>query len=264
MFEDLAAVQAEFGVRFCLIGATARDVWFRDGGHTPPLRATNDIDVTVAVPTHEAWEQVRDFLTQNKNYYPKAGNPIKLFKKISIGDRGYEAELDILPIGGIENHDREVVLSGKDGNLQTLGMQEVYDQAMSIEIDAHFRGTIATIPQICLLKLVSYGNNPERRNHDKGDILAMARRYFDLESDLVYDQQFDILTEYDGSGNTYNHQIGSHVLGREIQAVAKQTPELFETITQTIYQLKEEDPNEEVWKCLSAGVVDPNLVAPGS
>jgi predicted nucleotidyltransferase len=93
VFEDLAEVQAELGVRFCLIGATARDVWFRDHGHTLPLRATNDIDVTVAVPTHKAWEQVRDSLTQNKNYYPKAGNPIKLFKKILIGDQEYEAEL---------------------------------------------------------------------------------------------------------------------------------------------------------------------------
>jgi predicted nucleotidyltransferase len=172
--------------------------------------------------------------------------------------------LDILPIGEIEDQNREVVLSGKGGNLQTLGMQEVYDQARSIEIDTHFQGKIATIPQICLLKLVSYGNNPERRNHDKEDILVMARQYFEMESDLVYDQHFDILEIYYGLGDAYNHQVGGHVLGREIQAIAKQTPELIEKITQTVHQLGEKNPGEEVWKCLSAGIADPNCAAPKS
>lgn len=60
IFNDLQAAQEVLNISFCVIGATARDIWFRARTDQIPLRATNDLDVTVWLEEIQIWEEIRN------------------------------------------------------------------------------------------------------------------------------------------------------------------------------------------------------------
>jgi predicted nucleotidyltransferase len=242
LFEDLQATQQALGVEFCLIGALARDIWFRARLGIDSARATDDLDATVYLQDLSQWENVRTFLIEQAGYNKQPGSPIKL-RKAAL-------KMDILPIGALEDENREVKLPGRGGELQTLGMREVYAQAVRLEIEEGFQGRIATVAQICLLKIFSYHVQPHHRYHDLSDIREMADVYFDLESDRIFEQHPDLLVRYDGD----DLLTSRHTLALDLRQHAIGYPQVWETLRAHLRQLAQTRPQEPIWAALSAGI----------
>lgn len=59
LLDRLAAVFAENGISFVLIGATARDLILVHGYGLPIRRATQDVDCAVLLRDWESFEQIR-------------------------------------------------------------------------------------------------------------------------------------------------------------------------------------------------------------
>lgn len=112
---DLAKAR---GVEIVLVGATARDIALAAEGHDAPLRATNDVDIAVAVADAAAFER----LVADLAPVPASGAHKFLINGI---------EVDIVPFGGIEREDRTVVWP--DGStMNTLGFAESLESALEL------------------------------------------------------------------------------------------------------------------------------------
>lgn len=240
LFEDLQATQRALGVEFCLIGALSRDIWFRARLGIESARATDDLDATVYLQDLSQWQNVRKFLIEETGYRKQPGSPIKLRKGA--------LKMDILPIGALEDENREVKLPDQGGELQTLGMREVYAQAVPLTIEEGFRGRIASVAQVCLLKIFSYHVQPHHRYHDLHDIQEMAGVYFDLESDRIFEQYPDLVVQHEGD----ELLTGRHVLALDMRRHAIDFPEVWQPLTAHLKQLAHTRPQEPIWAALSA------------
>jgi predicted nucleotidyltransferase len=73
-----------------------------------------------------------------------------------------------------------------------------------------------------LLKLVAYDGRPEKRLKDARDIANIIENYFDLQTDLVYDQHNDIFNvAEDALNQLFLEEVSAEVLGREIKKIIK-------------------------------------------
>ncbi len=71
-----------------------------------------------------------------------------------------------------------------------------------------------------MLKLISLDDRPTQRARDAEDItLALTQAFDRLEEDL-FENSYAILTLYDTT-DEYTHQVGSHLIGRQLQILSQ-------------------------------------------
>jgi predicted nucleotidyltransferase len=143
---DVAA--RSVGVDYLVVGATARNVLSKAWFDRLPPRATRDVDVAVAVavavPDWSAFRRLTAGLT------PRGGA-----HAFTVSLAGSPVEVDIVPYGGVEGPDRTVHLPD-DHNLNVLGIQEVFDAAVTARLPAGAAVRVPTIPGLALLKIITW------------------------------------------------------------------------------------------------------------
>jgi predicted nucleotidyltransferase len=221
--ESLQGVFEDLHIDFYVIGAVARDIWFAESGR--PTRRTLDIDFAIYVGTREEYEAVKQYLKEKKGYQDSRENVFVLLTPSGL-------QVDILPFGGIEL-DGEVHLEGKGlTNIRVSGLQEVFEagtETVAQTTGKEFR--VASLAGIVLLKLVAYDDRPEKRFKDARDIANIIENYFDLQTDLIYEQHNDIFAVDDGAlDQLVLEEIAAEVIGREIKEIAKDNLELLRRV----------------------------------
>jgi len=226
MSEVLETLQEAFEVLhidFYLIGAVARDIWFAESGRT--TRRTKDVDFAIYVGTREEFEAVKEYLKEKKGYQDSRENMFVLLAPTGL-------QVDILPFGGIE-FDGEVHLDGKGvTNIRVSGLQEVYETGTETVAQATGQEfQVASLAAIVLLKLVAYDDRPEKRLKDAKDIANIIEGYFDLQTDLIYEQHNDIFAVTEKAlDQLLLEEIAAEVLGREIKKISKGNLELLRRV----------------------------------
>ena len=206
VFDDLEEVFEKMEIDFYLIGALAREVWYAGSGQIQ--RTTKDVDFAVFIASKTDYKDVRNFMVDEKGYTELRTNAF-----VIISPKGIE--IDLLPFGGIEIDD-EVEFDGTGfTNIKVNGFMEVHESGTArfdLETGHSFR--VATLPSIVLLKFIAYDDRPEIRAKDPRDIINIILHFFELQSDLIYENHSDLFgQEHDPS----LEELAAKVIGREIR-----------------------------------------------
>lgn len=82
------------------------------------------------------------------------------------------------------------------------------------------RFKIATLPSIILLKLIAYDDRPEFRIKDIQDISDIINMYFEIETNIIFDEHYDLLERIDEGHGV----IASRVIGRLMKKTLDKHP----------------------------------------
>lgn len=158
------------GARLLVVGAAARDLLLA----TPSARATNDVDVAIAV---EYAAQIAD-VTAGLVPDPSFAGRYRIDGIV----------VDVVPFGGVEDGDRTVA-AGEGFRMNVFGFSEALANAVTVPLPGGQVALVASVPAQVVLKLVAW---EDRRSETTKDAL-------DLRSLLVeYAESVHVASMYDG------------------------------------------------------------------
>ncbi len=174
------SVAAALGVDVLIAGAFARDLHLRYGYDIAPLRQTEDIDIALAVPSWQAFAELRQQLIDESGFAEAVGIPHRLRYR----GGNMELPVDIVPFGGLESSDRMIAWppSG-DEVMDVFGFREARDAAVDMMMPGNVVINVVSLAALVVLKLNAW----------------QARHYTAPRKD-AYDLQF-ITSHYLDAGN---------------------------------------------------------------
>lgn len=180
----IAQTSDELGIRFVVIGATARDLVMHYCFGAEIQRATRDVDFAVQV---ESWSAFGALITALEE---KGCKRTKTPHRMEGPNGGV---VDIVPFGQLESSSSTIIWPPPgESEMTVLGMSEALESAVLIEISSqNITGVpVATPAGLMILKLVSWTERtPSDRVKDARDILYLLRTYESLPS--VNDEYFN-------------------------------------------------------------------------
>ncbi len=217
VIKSLEEALDHFGIDFYLIGARARDLWLQKHKIKPPT-ATRDIDFAVLISDIEEFDQLSKYLIEKKDFKSVNATPHRfIFKK-------NDYIIDLLPFsetGAYYTNFKDRF----DTKISVLGLKEVYEKGTNTELITGTLIKTATLPGICILKLIAWSEKPEQRQKDIKDFQAILDNYFEIESHQIYESHVDLFEE-----DAEIDLIAAQVLGRQIGDIIKDSKELKEKI----------------------------------
>lgn len=230
VFETLQEIFKELDVDFFLIGAFARQIWYEREGLA--FRSTKDIDYAVLVSSIEEYNNIKNMLISKYKFTPHQQNAFVL-----IGSTGIQ--VDILPFAEIQYHDEVTIKDQGMTSIKVDGMYEVFNHGTEIiNLNKAFDFKIATLSGIALLKFIAYDDRPEVRQKDITDIANLIKHYFDLHTELIFNQHNDLFH----ADEIELVEIAAIVLGREMNKIAYRNKKLTDRLNSIFtnhLQLKE-------------------------
>jgi predicted nucleotidyltransferase len=174
---------------FYVIGATARDIVMQQLLDTESKRRTRDLDIAIAIPDWETFEQVKQSLIADG------------FEKSSdMQQRFYygEYELDIVPYGVVAKEDDKIYWPPEEEIAMSVkGFDKVLSETITVSIDDDFKVKIASLHGLFLLKFNAWLDRNTKTSKDAEDMSFIFSNYFlaNLEREIhqeVYDwENFD-------------------------------------------------------------------------
>lgn len=243
MLKEAEAIFTGLGIEFYIVGAVARDIHLSANTGYISKRMTNDIDFAILVGDESEFYTIKERLLATGLFNEHETEAIKLFYKERL-------EIDLMPFGGIENEEREIELKKpKLFRMDMPGFQELsaYLETVTIE-KLSFK--IAPIEGIVMLKLFAWGDRPGRTK-DIADIEHIVNAYFDLHSDHIYENFWDVMDTYNTDNRLYLKLVAARIIGRKIHLIIKGDVALLERIKNVLRKR----PTEE-WKEILAGIED--------
>lgn len=166
---ELAELCDAVGIEFIVIGAAARDLVIHALQKSAPLRATEDIDIAVAVHLGEHYAELTERLTQS-------GRSPHRFEVLGV-------DVDIVPFGDIEQ-DRQIRFSNNH-LVDVTGLREAHETSVPVRMPRGTELRAASAPAQTALKILAWRDrrvtNPKDAL-DLGVILsALSEEPFDDE-----------------------------------------------------------------------------------
>lgn len=219
VLDVLQEVFTELNVDFYMIGAIAKEYWYSQGNKR--MRQTKDVDFAIFVASREVYDAVRDRLKDHR-FADTRENAF-----VMISPQGIQ--VDLLPFGAIAI-DEGVELTGKGmTSIRVNGFNEVYQAGTSeAVVNTGHIFKAATLPAIVLLKFIAYDDRPEKRQKDARDIAGIIQHFFELQSDLIYENHHDLFAEDQHEREL--EDIAAIVIGREMSKICRQNPALKDRV----------------------------------
>ena len=174
---------------YYVIGATARDLLSIPLNITTSTRRTRDLDIAIAIPNWEAFEQIRKTLISEG--FEKSSN---IRHRFHYGDY----ELDVVPYGNIAKEDDNIYWPPEeDIAMSVKGFSEVLADAITVTIDDNFDVKIASLHGLFILKFNAWLDRHIESDKDAEDISYIISNYFyvNIESDLPT-EMYDDFDDY--------------------------------------------------------------------
>jgi len=195
-------------LRPLVVGALARDLWLHYVHGIEIKRATEDVDLALAVDWH-GFSDARDALVATGLFEPLRNVPHKL----RYGKFGW---LDLIPFGAVERADGTIAWppSG-DEVMVVLGYAEAHATAIPIALPHHQTVQAVSLPMLAVLKVLAWKDrHRSTQGKDAVDLALIMRRYLEagnldrLYADFAYviDENFDF------------EPTGAWLLGRDARA----------------------------------------------
>ncbi len=208
----------KFEIEFYLVGARARDLWF-SANEIPPHRFTRDIDFAILIPNISKFEELTGYLNETEEFSLIENVP----HRVSYIKNGML--IDLIPFGGIEKAGYTHFNDRFDTRISVLGMNEVFENSIEAHLSDKLKIRLATLPGLCILKLIAWHNKPEIRQHDVEDVYSIILNFFSIESDEIYEKHLDLFDD-----NFEIQDTGARVLGRQMAEIILPSEELTDII----------------------------------
>lgn len=183
------------GADFMLVGAAARDLWLQHHHGIEPLRKTTDMDFAFAVPDWPAYITLTERLIESGCFKPDERAQHRLRNRVGT-------MIDILPFGGVESHEAQIVWPPPDETLMSvIGYAEANAATETVMLPGTVPLAVITIPMLALLKLFAWEDRHwAQPRKDASDLLfvldhsfrmAGLERLHDLAPELFDLDEFD-------------------------------------------------------------------------
>jgi len=246
----VAAVRAgAAGISFFVTGATARDLllWYGHKIHTG--RATNDVDIAVAVT---GWNEFTAFKARllalgEFSEHPKMQGRVRYQESLDV---------DLIPFGGIEDGNRSIAWPPDQEIVMNLfAFQEVLAAAVEVQLPG---GESVRIPSLAGLGLLKIAAWVERRvtapGKDAPDFGVILRHYLPAgNEERLWDEGAHLLTE---PGFDYE-SAGAWLLGRDMATLLDRDGQLWLSAL-----FEEEAESEGALRLVGGMQMDPDLTLP--
>lgn len=181
--EVLSALQAtcrKLGLEFLVVGAAARDLTIHALQRSTPIRATEDIDIAVAVRVSEQFDEFAKHLKRK-------GESQHKFEVLGI-------EVDVVPFGGLE-HDRKILFAD-DHLLDVNGLQEAYATSIAVRMPHGTELRVASAPAQTALKVLAWRDRHDVNPKDGLDLRVILSA---LSEDPFVEEVWDDLEALDAT-----------------------------------------------------------------
>lgn len=181
---------------FLLIGSWARDVCLRLGAGEAPGRATNDLDIAVAIDSLKALDQSLGDLG------PRRGNGVRI--------QCAGSAVDVLPYGDLATNGWVEPTPGT--KLDVTGLPEARRHADTLVLPGDLRVWVPSLPFMIALKLIAWAVRGRATDKDATDLVALLPlAYAGSRLDDCF-QDDELLIRFDGDPAA----IGPYLIGREL------------------------------------------------
>lgn len=185
------------GIRWVIIGATARDLVYENWFGISPRRRTSDIDLAIEVESWDDYTRLKTALVEN-GPFEECDRERQRLKCRETG-----LALDIVPFGGIEAGQGISWPPNHDFRMSTHGLADAMDTSISLVLEAGQDIQVRVVHPAVLVatKIFAWSDRPDRRK-DAGDaafmiceyekILDNRNRLFGEHADLLEQEDFDL------------------------------------------------------------------------
>lgn len=210
---------------FFVIGATARDIILSNIFNEPARRKTADLDIAIAIPDWDRFEQISSDLTA-MDCFEKSQTQKQRF--IFKG----EYVLDIVPFGGVEKGEAQILWPPEEQiGMSTLGFSQVAKHTLEVIVDDSYTIYVATLPGIFLLKLAAWSERNLTTNKDAEDMAYIISVYLNINQERA---ARDYYTELYAVENFDSFIAGGILLAYDVDLIIGSSPEISKKFAEII------------------------------
>ena len=211
IYETIAKVADSSGIKYFIVGASARDIVLRYGYGIHTIIATVDIDIGIQVSIWADYKKLSSDLIQTGKF-TETREPQRILFNGNI-------PIDFIPFGNIENKSNQITWQPADEvTLNVLGFEEAYENAIMVRLksDPVLDIRVASLTGLTILKLISFHDRSSEGNKDAQDLVYIIDHYLEAGNEnRIYEENPDILEEED-----FSLQVAStRLLGRDIAKI---------------------------------------------
>lgn len=207
-------VAKDLDIPFFIIGATARDIVLYHIHEIKQYRATIDVDFAVMVKDWAQFDTMRNHLLKTDNISEKANAPAhRLYYQQSY-------PFDLVPFGFLKDASEQIHWPPDYALVMNIqGFEEVYKNAILVEIAPNVMVHVASLAGQAILKLFAWDARKHEKKHDAKDFGAIVHHYLDAgNNERIFTEAPEWLDEEE-----FDYELaGAKLLGRDIAKIIKQ------------------------------------------
>jgi predicted nucleotidyltransferase len=169
---DVRAAAPEAGP--LLAGAMARDVLLQHAHGIRQRRATEDIDLAIAVPNWSAFAALRQALIDSGCFEPVG----KVAHKLRHRTRH---PIDLIPFGGVEHADGTIAWPPEGDEIMAVkGYRTALAMAEMVLLPGQVCVAVVALPMLAVLKVLAWSDRHwQAPRKDAADLIAILRHYLE-------------------------------------------------------------------------------------
>jgi predicted nucleotidyltransferase len=203
------------GIRFYVIGATARDIILNIHGEMAQ-RATRDLDIAIAISDWDVYNEVEKGIIEIEGFKKDPTQKQRFFYLDVF-------PIDIVPFGEIRKKSDKIFWPPDESvALTVLGFEEVQNSTEKIIIDNSLTIEVASLDGIFILKLFSWTDRHLENNKDADDIAFIIANYLNINEKRAIDEHYNDIYL---SENFSNITAGAKLLGIDVARILQNNSE---------------------------------------
>jgi predicted nucleotidyltransferase len=216
---------------YYVIGATARDLVLHNVYNIQPSRKTSDLDIAIAITDWEQFDTIVELLPKEADF---SKDKLQLQRFLYKGF----FKLDIVPFGGVAN-ERGIIYwqSAGERRMSIVGFRQMAEFALTVRIDDGLPIKVASLPGVFILKLAAWKDRHLENNKDAYDMALLIENYFEIHTERIADEHFDILEDDDFD----EFVAGGKLMIRDVREMLANEQQAFDYIRNIITEEAEKE-----------------------
>ncbi|WP_346948368.1 nucleotidyl transferase AbiEii/AbiGii toxin family protein [Dyella sp.] len=210
--EVIGAIEPHANGMALLLGAMARDLLLLYAHGIETARATEDLDIGIAVENWRQFEELRTRLIDEGGFVAERGNLHRLHY-------GPWRIVDLIPFGGVETGDRSIAWPPEGAQvMNVLGYREAARSALDVVLPGGTLIHVVSLPMLAAMKLVAWRDRRDTApGKDAADLWLLLTSYPSAgQQERLYDVRLLDADDYDFA------IAGAWLLGIDAHAAMRQ------------------------------------------
>lgn len=210
LLADLMPLFTEQGVKYFIIGATARDILMEIYGKDLGRR-TQDIDIAIAIKSWNDYDKIETEILSLKSF-TKDNKQKQRFIYMN------EFQIDLIPFGKIADEQNRIFWPPDENfAMSVLGFEEANKNSIEVKID-HHNLKVASLESIFVFKLIAWKDRNFAGNKDADDIGFILQNYLPINEERAAHNYYTEVFEVEDFSIVQGSAV---LLGKDISTLLK-------------------------------------------